>query len=92
MCAFRQLTGRPCPLCGGTHACAALVEGDFLAAWQANPGILPLIAIALAHTVQLACEAVSGRRLDGWRIGTSAWIGGGAIILLAWVLRLAGYT
>ena len=24
LCAFRQLTGQPCPLCGGTHACAAL--------------------------------------------------------------------
>ena len=92
LCAFRQLSGRPCPLCGGTHACAALVEGDFLAAWQANPGILPLLAIAAAHTVQLAYEALSGRRLGSWRVGTGMWFGGGTILVILWCLRLLGQT
>ena len=90
LCAFRQLTGRPCPLCGGTHACAALMEGNWLAAWQANPGLLPLLAIALAHTMQLAFEAWSARRVTRWRIGSNAWIAGGAFLIGAWVLRLLG--
>src|SRR3989344_9059169 len=37
-CGFRALTGMPCPLCGGTHACAALVQGDWAAARGAHPG------------------------------------------------------
>jgi len=36
LCGFRHITGQPCPLCGGTHACAALAQGDLLAAWQAG--------------------------------------------------------
>jgi hypothetical protein len=88
LCAFRQLSGRPCPLCGGTHACAALVEGDVSAAWQANPGVVPLLALASVHTVQLAYEALSGCRIENRRAWKSAWIAGGAFLLAAWGLRL----
>jgi len=42
-CGFRALTGMSCPLCGGTHACAALVQGDWAAAWAANPGAVLLL-------------------------------------------------
>ena len=54
LCGFRHLTGQPCPLCGGTHACAALAQGDLMVAWQANPGLMPLFVIAAAHAAQLA--------------------------------------
>ena len=91
LCAFRQLTGQPCPLFGGTHACAALAQGDLLAAWQANPGLFPLFVIAAAHAGQLAWEAWSGRRISRWRIGIEAWQVGGLFLLGAWVMRLAGF-
>jgi len=90
LCAFRQLSGLPCPLCGGTHACAALAEGNFLAAWQANPGLMPLLAIAAVHTVQLAFEAWRGQRLVRWRVGAGAWSVGTALLLGGWILRLLG--
>ena len=90
LCAFRQLSGLPCPLCGGTHACAALAQGDFLAAWQANPGLMPLLAIAAVHAVQLGYEAWSGQRVGRWRVGAGAWKAGTAVLLGAWVLRLFG--
>jgi len=91
VCAFRHFSGLPCPLCGGTHACAALLHGDLLAAWQANPGVLVLLAVAAAHTGVLAHEALSGRRHDTGRFWSLAWAGGGAILLVAWGLRLPGY-
>jgi hypothetical protein len=90
-CAFRHLTGQPCPLCGGTHACAALARGDLLAAWQANPGLMPLIVIAAAQAVQLAWEAWRGRRVTRWRIGPTAWQAGGLYLMGAWGLRLLGW-
>lgn len=90
LCAFRHLTGIPCPLCGGTRACAALANGDFLAAWQLNPGLMVLLAIAAAHSVQLGVEAWSGRRVQRWRIGASAWRVGFALLLAGWVLHLSG--
>lgn len=91
ICAFRGVTGQPCPLCGGTHACAALVEGNFLAAWQLNPGLMPLLALAFAHTVQLAYEALTARRVSArWRIGARLWAGAGIAMLLLWIMRLSG--
>ena len=90
LCAFRELSGLPCPLCGGTHAYAALAQGDLLAAWQANPGLMPLLAIASVHTVQLAYEAWRGRPAERWRMGTGAWSAGAAILLGGWILRLLG--
>jgi hypothetical protein len=76
LCGFRHLTGQPCPLCGGTHACAALAQGDLMVAWQANPGLIPLFVIAAAHAAQLAWEAWLGRRVTRWRIGPSLVEGG----------------
>jgi len=90
LCAFHQLTGQPCPLCGGTHACAALAQGDFMAAWQANPGLMPLFALAAAATLQLAWEAWRGQCLTRWRIGLRAWQTGGLFLMGAWGLRLLG--
>ena len=91
LCAFRQLIGQPCPLCGGTHACAALAEGNLLAAWQAAPALMPVLALALVHTVQLAYEALYARRVaPAWRIGACAWGAAGAAMLVLWGMRLAG--
>lgn len=90
LCGFRHLTGVPCPLCGGTRACAALADGNFLAAWQANPGLLVLLAIAAVHSVQLGFEGWSGRRVLRWRIGIDAWRGGLVVLMAGWVLRLCG--
>ena len=91
LCAFRQLTGAPCPLCGGTHACAALVEGNLSAAWQASPAVMVLLAVALAHTVQLAYEAWCGRMVaPPWRMGARLWAGTGMAMLVLWAMRLTG--
>ena len=90
LCAFRHLSGFPCPLCGGTSACAALVEGNFLAAWQANPGILLLLALAAVQTLQLGSEAWTGNRVQHWRLGVKAWHAGFAVLVAGWILRLFG--
>ena len=90
LCGFRHLTGQPCPLCGGTHACAALAQGDLMVAWQANPGLMPLFVIAAARAAQLAWEAWTGRRVTRWRIGPALWKAGGLFLIGSWALRLAG--
>ncbi len=92
LCAFRLWTGRPCPLCGGTHACAALAEGNFLAAWQASPGLMPLFLLAALQTVQWGYEAVSGRQSTRWRVGPALWQAGGVFLLSTWLLRLFGLS
>lgn len=90
LCAFKHLTGLPCPLCGGIRACAALAHGDVAAAWQANPGLLPLLALAAVHTSVLAAEAITGRPLAPAPALASAWRGAGALLLASWLWRLLG--
>lgn len=36
-CPLREVTGLPCPTCGGTHAAVDLVQGRWLDALRANP-------------------------------------------------------
>ena len=91
-CGFRALTGMPCPLCGGTHACAALVQGDWAAAWAANPGALVLLLWLLLLAGQAVVEGAQGRRRVArwpwWHPAVLAAVGG--VLVLFWVLRLAG--
>ncbi len=91
-CGFRALTGLPCPLCGGTHACAALVQGDLAAAWAANPGALVLLAWLAVLAGQAVAEGASGRRRVArwpwWHPAVLAAVGGG--LLMSWVGRLGG--
>jgi hypothetical protein len=59
-----------------------------MAAWQANPGLLPFLLIAAAQAAQLAYEAWTARALTRWRISKSVWYAGGAFLMANWMLRL----
>ena len=91
-CGFRALTGMPCPLCGGTHACAALVQGDWAAAWAANPGALVLLLWLVLLAGQAVIEGAQGRRRVArwpwWHPAVLAAVGG--VLGLSWLSRLAG--
>jgi hypothetical protein len=49
VCAFRWLTGRPCPLCGLTHAVFALAKGRVGEAIRLHP-LSPLAILMLVGT------------------------------------------
>lgn len=60
LCAFRLLVGRPCPLCGMTHAFALAAGGHWEEAFASNP-LWPLAAAAvLGAAVLFAGDAVRG--------------------------------
>jgi hypothetical protein len=88
LCAFKHLTGMPCPLCGGIRACAALAQGDLAAAWALNPGLLPVLAVAALHSGLLLAQAATGRSLTEPGALTRAWQWAGAALLITWLLRL----
>ena len=90
-CGFLALTGLPCPLCGGTHACAALVQGDWAAAWAANPGAVGLLLVLALLALQWVLEGVAGwRRRRPWpwasAVAMPLVLGG---LLLSWAVTLA---
>ena len=43
-CPFHQLTGIPCPGCGGTRAALEIIDGHFENAFQINP-LAPLVIL-----------------------------------------------
>ena len=47
LCPFRLITGLPCPLCGLTHGLHVLSRGDWSAAFQAHPLVVPFLALLL---------------------------------------------
>jgi len=59
-CAFKTLTGLPCPTCGATRACLALVRGDVAAAFVSNPLLMLAGAGALLY-VAYATVVLAGR-------------------------------
>lgn len=46
-CAFRRLTGFPCPTCGATHALVYLAQGEALAAFSSNPLVASAAMVAV---------------------------------------------
>jgi hypothetical protein len=71
VCGFHWLTGRPCPLCGLTHALCALAKGQIGLALYYHPlaplGAVMLLSLFRAHpgrarlwTAGLAAFAVYG--------------------------------
>ena len=59
-CPFLELTGRPCPGCGGLRAVNNLTRGDFVAAVSSN-----VLAVALVAVLGVAWVWWVVRRLRG---------------------------
>ena len=93
-CWFKRLTGLGCPGCGLTRSVICLVHGNFLAAWDFNPGGY---VFALLITAQLPY-----RIAQIWRIRygfapwclTNATLGAASLAALAllvqWIVRWWG--
>lgn len=90
-CPFRMLTGWLCPLCGATHAGAALLSGDFVGAWLANPLLIVaafLIGLrALGWLVELLKDprATTSPRWIPWAV-TRRWGWLAAVVGVGYVL------
>ncbi|MHC4394880.1 MAG: DUF2752 domain-containing protein [Planctomycetota bacterium] len=64
VCPYLKLSGKPCPLCGGTRAVGALLCGNFHRAVSLNPlSILavPLILSEAIFRALLLCSHISPR-------------------------------
>ena len=92
LCLFRDITGVPCPTCGGTRMMVALGRGDVLAALQWNPLLLVAMAlgavwlfvrIALRRRIALTCSVPQRRAL---------WIIAALLFVANWIWLIARAT
>lgn len=64
-CLFRDLSGYPCPSCGGTRALRAMVTGDFRRAFLVNPLAVLLMLSGLIAVLYAAGVVLFG--IPPWR-------------------------
>jgi hypothetical protein len=91
-CAFRAVTGVPCPTCGATRAAFALVSGDPAGALRRNPLVAGLL---IGVPVWGATRLGAGRRLRvecGSRERTVLWAVASLLVIANWVYVLAAET
>lgn len=64
-CPLRDLTGLPCPTCGGTHAAVALSHGRWAEAFTANPLVVgSLLVFGAWLAAGMAATVAPGLRRD----------------------------
>lgn len=90
-CAFRGLTGWPCPSCGMTTAFSWAVRGRLDMAWRANPAgsvIVPCLVFIVPWSL---AASITGRTWP-FRTAEGPLVGGVlagvALALASWVVRL----
>jgi hypothetical protein len=92
-CPLRDITGSPCPTCGGTHSAASLAAGRWLEALLANP-----VAVAGMGVFALwALYCLAATLVPRWRRGIdlspaekkAARILAAVIFVFAWAWQIA---
>ena len=91
-CPLRDMTGIPCPTCGGTHAAVALANGRLTDAFAANPLVVfGLIGFGFWLLGGLIMTVIPGLRRDPAftsREKRTARIMAVLMILAAWVWEI----
>lgn len=94
LCSFKRMWGLPCPGCGLTRSCVALVHGELATSWTYNPaGVMIVLLLAFQLPFRL---------LQLWRIhrGSAAislglavpltLLGLTALLIGHWAVRIVG--
>ena len=83
LCLFREVTGLPCPFCGGTTAAVHLGHGDVRGALAASP-----LAVAMLATWPLLGAVRSPRwfQVRHWR-----WLAIGSVLVVAEIWQLVRF-
>ena len=94
VCPLREVTGVPCPFCGGTTAATALADGRLADALAANP-FVPALAVVLAGVLLVVAARALGlvappRSWPRDRQRTGALVAG-ALVAASWSFQLVRY-
>jgi hypothetical protein len=91
VCAFKVLTGIPCPTCGLTRSLCHALRGDWSASLGYHPAGIALTVALIAWAMWSAAEAGRGHLVGDdvrRRLGSAMLESGIAISLAAWLSRL----
>jgi hypothetical protein len=88
-CAFRSLTGLPCPTCGATHAAIALSRLDLAGAVSSNPLAVVAAIAFFAGGIVAGIGALAGRPLSEPTLGPRARLTAIVAVAINWIWLLA---
>jgi len=95
VCAFKEMTGLPCPGCGLTRSFISISHGQFAEAFRMHP-LGPFIYLALGfYMVKWGVEAALGKPIAGGienRFRVPVLWGFIALMLVIWLARLISGT
>ena len=90
-CAFKAMTGRPCPTCGMTTSFAWFARAELSRSWGANPAGVGLASICLVLIPWLLTTSARGRpwpfrTIESPLVGLSVAVV--ALTLISWTIRM----
>ncbi len=85
-CPFAIVTGYACPLCGGTRAAAAVLQGDWMLAWRMHP-IIFVVLPAMAYSYYRWLRTRAGHPPISAKAVNRAMTVIGLLLLVIWVVR-----
>jgi hypothetical protein len=92
LCAFKYLTGLPCPACGLTRALCHVMRGDWAQSLHYHPAGILLAAALTGWALWLGAESAQGRPLaEAVRVqlGSALVRAGAGLSVIFWIFRLA---
>lgn len=91
-CPLRDITGLPCPTCGGTHAAVALAQGHWAEAFASNPLVAgSMLVFGTWLAIGVIATLVPGLRRDlvlTDREKKTARILAAFLVLLTWIWEI----
>ena len=90
-CYFNEITGKVCPLCGGTTAWAYVLRGEILQAASANLAAMLLCVVVATGSLRMLWVAIRGSwgaKPLAWRVMlvvASAWL---AVAVCDWLRKV----
>ena len=82
-CAYKQLLGIECPLCGSQRAFIELLKGDIVESYKLYPALIPIIIIVISAVLQIIIKWK-----HGWKIIRILLIADFGFIMISYILKL----
>jgi hypothetical protein len=86
-CAYKQLFGIECPLCGSQRALIELLRGNIIESIKLYPALIPSILIVVSAVIQLLV-----RWRYGWKIIRILLIADFVLIMISYIIKLVFFN